>query len=475
MWLAQLPAFLTDADSAALQQKMAGATRECMLREMAEALEALSAERPLVFVLEDLHWSDASTIDLLSMLAGRREAARLMMMGTVRPVELIVNNHPFKAVKHELAARGRATELALRRLDAAAVQHYVIQRLADPVVAATVAEIVYRRTEGHPLFMVQVTEYLQQQDALTVEAGASGLPLGIQELIEAQVGRLTEGEQQVLDAGSVAGVEFSVASIAAGVSLAVEGIETICEQLVRRDQFIEERGLKTWPDGTVSGHYGFRHALYQEALYQRLSASRRARLHRQIGEREEAAYGERTREIAAELAVHFERGLETQQAVHYRWCAAEGALQRNAYPEASLHCQAGLAMLLGMPETSARAQQELNLQMILGVVLSATKGYAAPEVEQAYLRAYALCEQIGESAQLSQVLRGLVIFYTVRADFPRARELAEHSAALPPGDPVRARPSCYSALARSLGAVAARFSRPSVATQPRSGAVSARA
>src|SRR5262249_59643996 len=137
------------------------------------------------------------------------------------------------------------------------------------------------------------------------------------ELIEAQLGQVTAEEQQVLEGGSVAGAEFAVASVAAGSQTEPAALEAACEALVRQGLFLEERGLETWPDGTVSGRYGFRHALYQDVLYQRLGSGWQAQLHRQISARLAQAYGERAREVAAELAMHFERGRDYQRAVHY--------------------------------------------------------------------------------------------------------------------------------------------------------------
>ena len=404
-----------------------GVTRERMLREVAEAIEALSGERPLVLVLEDLHWSDTSTIELLALLARRREAARLLVLGTYRPVELVITNHPLKVVKQELVARGQGTEMLLGGLSREAVHTYVAQRIAQPTIQDEIAAFVHQRTEGHPLFMVQVADYLVQQEAagvLTQEVTKT-IPGGLQQLIEMQLGRLEAEARQVLEVASVAGAEFTTASVAAGLQEGLEAIEAVCEGLARREQFIEERGLATWPDGTLSGRYGFRHALYQQVLYQQIAEARRIRVHRQIGERLEAGYGERAKEIAAELAMHFERGRDYWRAVRYRksprkpLCnAARTAKPRRTAPWASL-----LALLPDMPD---RVQHELGLQMTLAVVLAATKGFAAPEVEHAYLRARVLCKQTGEPAQLVRVLRGLIILYTVRADFPAARELGEH-------------------------------------------------
>jgi predicted ATPase len=194
---------------------------------------------------------------------------------------------------------------------------------------------------------------------------------------------------------------------------------------VRREQFLQARGTTEWPDGAIAARYGFVHALYQEVLYEQLSASRRVRLHRQIGEREEQGYGERASEIAAELAVHFERGRDYERAVRYRQQAGQNAMRRNANQEAIDHFTKGLELLQTLPDTPARARQEVTLQLTLGAPLLATKGYAAPELEHAYRRARELCEKVDETAQLFPVLHGLWTVSVMRAEYRKAQELAE--------------------------------------------------
>ncbi|MGH7965267.1 MAG: AAA family ATPase, partial [Candidatus Binatia bacterium] len=364
-WLVQLSGVLSATEQAALQVQVAGTMRERMLREMVEALEVLSAVHPLIVVLEDLHWSDVSTIEMLSLLARRREPARLLVLGTYRPMELILANHPLKAMKQELVARGQGVEVALGNLHPADVRTYLTRRFPDTTDESVLSTFVYRRTEGHPLFMVQMADYLTQQDAQGVIASGTQraleavVPHGLHELIEVQLGRLMDAERQVLEVASVAGAEFTTASVAAGIPTLIETVEEHCEGLARHGQFIEDRGLATWPDGTVSGRYGFRHALYQEVLYRRLSARQRARVHLGIGLREEVGYGERSTEIAAELAVHFERGRDYLRAIHYHQQAGEKALQHSANTEAIAHFTKGLELLKPLPDTPQRAQQEL--------------------------------------------------------------------------------------------------------------------
>jgi len=430
-WVVQLPGLLSASALADLQPTLVGTTRARMRRELSVALDVVSAECPLVLVLEDLQWSDPSTVEALAMLARRREAARLLVLGTYRAAEVVVRGHPLQTVQHELIARGQGEEVALSYLSEAAVQAYVAARVAEQDAAAALAPVVYRRTDGHPLFMVQMTDYLAQEGRplpatpTALDALEQALPQGLRELIEMQLERLTDEEQQVLEVGSVAGAVFAVASVAAGLQRADDTIEAACERLARRGPFPEEQGLETWPDGTVSGRYGFRHALYQDVLYTRLGSGWQAQLHRQMGERQAQAYGARAREVAAELAVHFECGRDYRRAVPYLQQAAENAARQHAHHEVIALVTKGLELLATLPETPARAQQELDLQLVLGPALQATKGSATPEVEQTYARAQALCGQVGDTPRLFPVLRGLANVYYNRGALPEARELGE--------------------------------------------------
>jgi predicted ATPase len=252
-----------------------------------------------------------------------------------------------------------------------------------------------------------------------------GVPENLRQLIEQQLGRLNPDEHKVLEAASVAGAEFSAAAVAAAVEQSVEAVETYCDSLVRREQFLRPQGTSEWPDGTSAARYGFVHALYQDVLYDQLSATRRSRLHRQIGEREEQAYGDRAREIAAELAVHFERGRDYRKTIQYLQYAGENALRRSAHREAINLLTRGLELLKALPDTPERAQQELRLQVALGTSLIVTKGYAAPEVEQAHIRAHELCRTIGETPKLFSALLGLCAFYVEGGSLHRAHAIAE--------------------------------------------------
>ncbi len=472
-WLVQMPAVVSPAELEELQRRTAGVTRERMLRELAEALEVVTQERPLALVFEDLHWSDVSTLDLLSILARRQEPARLLIIGTYRPVEVLTRDHPLKGIKPELQLHGQCEELALDFLTEEDVAEYLAARFnvpsplagegqdggalrsrpghqpplpgplprgeREPIAAGSVhklAHFIHRRTDGNPLFMVNVTNELVAREIVTNRDGQweiqdalagdnIGVPENLRQLIEQQLARVNPDERKILEAASVAGAEFSAAAVAAGAEQTTEAVETHCDDLVRREQFLRAQGTSEWPDGTVATSYGFVHALYQEVVYDQLSTTRRSRLHRQIGEREEQGYGDRAREIAAALAVHFEQGRDYRRAIQYLQYAGENAVRRSANVEATAHLSKGLELLKILPDTPERTRQELALQIALGTPLVATKGYAAPEVEKAYTRARELCQQIGETSQLFPVLRGLWAFYYIRAELMTACELGE--------------------------------------------------
>ncbi|MGH8008449.1 MAG: ATP-binding protein, partial [Candidatus Binatia bacterium] len=457
-WLVQMPALVSEEEREALHRQVHGTTPERMLREMAEALEALSAEQGIILWLEDLHWSDVSTVDLLLYLARRRGPARLLVIGSYRPTEVSQRGHPLKGVSQELQGRGQCEELALRALTRAEVTQYLAGRLAAPspalageagpeqsrrsrgegLIAAPLqhlAQVIHQRTEGNPLFMVTVVNDLVTQGVIEdgsagVQDIALGVPASVRQVIEQQFERLSPERQRMLEAASVAGSEFLTVAIAAGSGEGVEQVETWCEEFVRQGHFLRAQGTETLPEGTVSGRYGFLHALYQTALYERLAETRRMRLHRRIGERLEAGYGSQADSIAAELALHFERGHDHARAVHYHEQAAQTALRRSAHREAIIHLTTGLEFLKTLPDTPERARHELTLQLALGVSLRVIKGYGAPEVEHVYTQARALCQQIGETPQMFPVLWGLCYFYIIRAEYQTARELAEQCLSL---------------------------------------------
>jgi len=435
-WLAQLPALQGEEERSPLERPGSGTTQARMLRELAEAVEQITVECPLLLVLEDLHWSDASTLAWLAYMARRRERARLLVLGTYRPVEAIVAAHPLRSLASDLKGRGQYEEMLLDYLPEEAVAVYLAGRCPGSEPPAGLARMLHRRSEGNPLFLVTLVDTLVREGKLLegvegwkmpegLEAMAVDVPEDLRRLIELQLEAVGPEEQEILEAASVAGMEFSAATVAAGVEREAEPVEASCEALARRGQFLRALGSEEWPDGTVAARYGFVHALHQEVLYNRIPAGRKMRWHRRIGNRLEEGQDGRAGEIAAELAEHFVRGRDALRAVPCLRQAGENARQRSAYREAIAHLTRGLEILETLPDTVERARQEVDLQTALGLTSMAAVGYSAPEVGSAFARARELCRQLDGAPQLGPVLGGSWIYHLGRAEFDTARKVAD--------------------------------------------------
>jgi predicted ATPase/DNA-binding winged helix-turn-helix (wHTH) protein len=449
LWLVQLPGLVSEAELERLQRQVAGATPARMRRELTQALDVLAADAPLVLVLEDLQWSDRSTVDLLAALAQRREPAQLLVLGTYRPVDVVLQAHPLHTMVQELGGRGQVSEVPLELLTAEDAAAYLAGRLRGPI-APSLAAFVYEHTDGNALFMVNIVEHLVQQRLLircagqwTLRAGEEArvarLPEEVRQLLMRRLDALPAAARRVLDVASVVGREFTGAAVAAGTQSPVDDVEGICDRLAAHGHFIADTGLTVWPDGTRSGRYRFHHALYPQVLYEALGTARRGQLHHQVGACLEAAYGARAGEIAAQLAVHFERGGVGQRAVHYWQQAGANAAQRHAHHEAIAALTKGLALLATLPDSSERAHHELTLLLSLGELLMAAKGWGSPEVGEVYTRAHALCHQVEEQRQRYQALQGLYRFHVLQAQLRTADELSQqifHLASHQP-DPVQ--------------------------------------
>ena len=435
-WLAQMPSLISPSEREPLQAQVLGATRERMLREMADALEALTTEHPLILVLEDLHWSDFSTIDLVSYLARRRDPTQLMVVGTYRPVEVILGEHPLKSVKRELQAHALCHELPLEYLTEKAVREYLAARFPRHQSYGRLARIIHGRTEGNPLFMVNVVEYLVNEKLIIQEGEIWKLsadlaqvelavPENLKQLIERQIERLSLDERSVLEGASVVGMECSSVAIAAGLDKPTEWVEKHCEELARRHQFLSPAWLVELPDGTITPRHRFNHVLYLEVPYSLVPPLQRSQIHHRIGERGVAVYGDRVSEIAAELAMHFEQSRDWPRALMYLTQAAENAAQRSAHHEAATLASRGLDVLKWLPETPERGKQEIKLRMTLGVSLMAIKGFAAAEVEEVYARARELFWLQGPSPELFHMLWSLNLYYQFSGDVRSSLEISD--------------------------------------------------
>jgi DNA-binding winged helix-turn-helix (wHTH) protein/tetratricopeptide (TPR) repeat protein len=433
-WLAQMPALVEPADRADLEQRALGGTQGRMLREAAEALEAAGSDRPLVLVLEDLHWADPSTVDLLEWLARRDTPARLLVVGTYRPADALAGGAPIGNAGAELRLRGLAHELRLGELGPQAVAAVLGRGLPGADVPEELARLVHRRTDGVPLFVVQLAQAWTDAGVLRSASGRWELvphppgddpevPDDLRRLLELQLERLDAADLAMLEAAAVGGVEFAAATAAADGPGTVDAAEERCAALARHGRFLRPTGTVAWPDGTVSSGFRFAHDLHRTVLYDRIPAGRRARLHAAVAGRLERAYGPAAAAHAAELATHFLEGRDHPRAVGYLQAAAAQALGRSAPREAIQHLEALLEALPRLPDGPERDQAELAAQLSLGPALITTRGFASPEVEAAFTRAHELCVALDRPRELRLALHGLAAVAEFRGRYHRSEAL----------------------------------------------------
>ena len=294
-WLAQLPALLTPERYAALRRNVAGTTRERMFRELTDVMEAITHEVPLIFCLEDLHWSDPSTVEWIAAFAQRPEASRLLLIGTFRPSEVAENKHPLDAIFRELKTKKFCHEIAVHGLDESSIAEYVRVRFPWAVGqegdAAKLVSLLHAQTDGNPLFVINVLGDLVDRHLLLESNGYwqlrspltrqdLGIPEDLRRAIDQQIRRLTARELALLDVASVTGLTFSLSLVASVAGVSESSADEILASLCRQLRFIRRIAALDGSEQSASAQFEFIHVLYRDALFQRISPIRLRDLHR---------------------------------------------------------------------------------------------------------------------------------------------------------------------------------------------------
>ena len=416
MWLMQMPGLIADDKLAGLQLRVQGATQARMLRELADALEALSDTAPIVLALDDLQWCDDSTAALLAMLGRRQERARLLVIGTYRHSDL-PKTHPLSKAVGELIAHRQATTFALDRLGQEAVGEYIDARWpshASPDLARTVHEA----TGGNALFMVALLDDLEtRQMVRKVEAGwevratvaeiLARRPDSVRQLIDIQIDRLGVSEQRILEAAGAAGMEFAAGVVAAALEIAVDDVDSCCEELATQGRFLRYVGTEPWPDDSLQSRYAFVHALYRDAARSRSSPALTRLWHRRIGERLETAHGDAAEAIAAELAAHFDAAHSFAKAVLYYDLAGSRSGRRSGTAEALAHFERARDLLPRLPPGRPRDELELRVLRRLGRTTIAANALQNPQLVPTFMRAAELARSLDDDLSLGAALVGL--------------------------------------------------------------------
>jgi DNA-binding winged helix-turn-helix (wHTH) protein len=370
-WLVQFPALIDSKQRETLQREILGATRERMLREIGEALETIGSEKPLLLVLEDLHWVDPSTVDLISSLARRRSPGKLMLIGTYRPVDVTLAQHPLKGVKQDLLVHHLCREIALEPLAEAEVADYLAAESRGFAIPEGLAGLIYRHSEGNPLFMVAAVAHMCERGLIALESGTWQMkvplekidleaPETLRQMIELQIERLSSEEQRVLEVASVLrGFSLSVTIAAAVSNQGADTVEELLEALAKRHQVIRPAGFRDYKTGP-SPCYEFVHVLYRDVLYKRIGPARRRKLHQSVAENGEALHAVLEADVAAEGAYQFEQGGDWLRAVKYLLLAADTAGRRFEPKQAAAILEHALELAKKIPEAE-RAHSEIQV------------------------------------------------------------------------------------------------------------------
>jgi class 3 adenylate cyclase/predicted ATPase len=389
--------------------------RQKTLESIIAILLELAEQHPVLFIVEDLHWTDPTTLDLLNLLIEQIPTTSILTVLTSRP--------HFQPAWHH---RSYITEMTVNRLSSAQVEQIVNRMTDGKTLPQEVLGQIVEKTDGVPLSVEEVTKsllesgHLKEVDEhyeLTGSLSTFTIPATLQDSLMARLDRLMTGKV-IAQLGATMGRQFSYALLQAVSHLDEVLLQHELGRLVAAE-IVYQRGLPP------QASYTFKHALIQDTAYQSLLKSTRQHYHQRIAQVLETQFSE-TAEAQPELLAHHytEAGL-TEQAVHYWYQAGQSAVKRSAHVEAIAHVRQGLILLETFPETPQRLQREVDMHIALGASLLATKGYAAPEVGETYTYARQCCAHLDDPHRLFTVVRGLWNYALVRAEYRTAQELGE--------------------------------------------------
>ena len=405
-------------------------------REFRAFLGTLADRQPIVLFIDDLHWSDESTIDLLSYLGQDLSELRLLILGGYRPTDSAVGNQPFEQFRRDLATRGRSHEVALPFLNREGVALYLERVFPAHRFPETFANLLYERTEGSPLFVDGLVRLLRDRDVITRAdeqwvvaekplALGHDLPASISNLIDATLVQLSDEDRRLLQAASVQGVEFAAAVVADALQLDRVVVEERLQEIEQVHGLIRTTGEAEFKDGTLTLRHAFVHVLYQEALFSDITPARRTAWSLEIARVLTELHNKRTQPIALELAFLYETGRNFAQAIECLLQSAHQDVMIGANREAAETCRRGLRLVEKLPPSEERDQTELKLQFTRGFAETYVRGFGSRQSLLAYHRAEELGARLPPTEAQFSILHGLWTYYSARMDAKHVASLEE--------------------------------------------------
>ncbi|KVD91782.1 ATP synthase subunit beta [Burkholderia stagnalis] len=394
--------------------------RERTFDAIIQLLARESRDQPVELLFEDLQWLDRETEAFLAHLSERVPTTRILLLVNYRP--------EYRPV---WTRAGHGLQLRLEPLGPAEAQGLLAALLGDDPSLMPLKRLILEKTEGNPFFMEEVVQTLAEEQSLLGDPGryrvgrtpaALHIPTTVQGVLAARIDRLPVAEKELLQTLAVIGKEFPyslIRSICGGEPARTDDDLRRLLAHLEAAEFIYER--PAFPEV----EYSFKHALTQEVAGHSLLTHRRSALHERTAQAIEALFPTRIADYCSELAHHYSLSGNLPKAVEYLHQAAQQALRHAAHLDAMQHLGTALELLKQLPDTPARAHQELALLLSLGPALMDVRGYGAPEVAATYSRALTLCEQTGETSQRFAAQLGLRIHYLTRAEYATARDLGK--------------------------------------------------
>jgi predicted ATPase/class 3 adenylate cyclase len=374
-----------------------------------------SLNQPLMVILEDLHWIDEQTQELLNLLADSIGTAKILLLVNYRP-----------EYSHQWGNKTYYTQLWLDPLGQESADEMLTSLLGDGKDLIPLKRLIIERTEGTPFFMEEIVQSLFEDGVLqrngTVKLAKSmsavKVPATVQAILAARIDRLPAEEKELLQTLAVIGREFALSLVRRVVDGEHDDLERRLAEL-QLAEFIYEQ------PAVGDTEYIFKHVLTQEVAYNSLLIEHRKQLHERAGAALESIFAGQLDDHLDELAHHYSRSDNVEKAIEYLGRAGQQALQRSAYADAANNLNAALNLLQKLPESPEHIQRELLLQLAVGSALTAVRGFGIPETECAYTRARELCERLGDPPELSPALFGLWVTHLTRGELRKAFSLAE--------------------------------------------------
>ena len=426
-WCLQFPAVFGSNDSLErLYRETVGATKERMLREMVDALGALASAAPVVLHLEDLHWADPLSIDLLRRLCQDAGKQPLLVTGTFRPEDVERGNQPLKNLLLEMQSHNECEEMPLGLLSREHLATYLDTRFAPNRFEPEMAALIHRKTEGQPLFATSLLQFLVERGDIARVNGHWVLtrlpselnleaPVNVRKMIRRKIEAMDTEDRRALDYASIQGEEFTSTVVAGLLDVDDLVLEERLDRLDKVHRIIQTIGEDELPDGTLATRYRFTHVLYQNALYQDLVNKRRVLLHRQTGELMIRFYRDHAPRIATQLAMHFERGRDFGRTVEFLIHAGDHGRQINANEKAAEHYSRALGFVASLPSQQQASRLLTIYQKRGGAYLAAGQFDEAIEDFTNLLdQARAIGDRTREHGALNALAE--VFFYSHRLD-----------------------------------------------------------